>query len=187
MSVRAMSATPDGAQRQRPQRLDSLKNPIARPLPGAKRLTVAEQAKRTAKACTNPDCQSADVGEEDGNVICRQCGTVLSESLIVTDEVQFVENSAGGMTATGQRVLADQAHTFGGLAGLRSYNPESRSAAETNGKYSSYSCVHERRLSSCREAVHTADWNGPNHLPEPFGLWTQCLQACSWHELHPRP
>ena len=182
-----MSATPDGAQRQRPQRLDSLKKPIARPLPGAKRFTVAEQAKRTAKVCTNPECQSADVGEEDGNVICHECGTVLSESVIVTDEVQFMENSTGGMTATGQRVQADQAHTIGGLAGLRSYNPDARGAAEANGKHSSYSCLQAQNLRSCREAVHYADRNGPDNLPESLRLWPQCLQACSWHEFHPRP
>ena len=182
-----MSATPDGAQRQRPQRLDSLKKPIARPPPGAKRFTVAEQAKRTAKVCPNPDCQSADVGEEDGNVVCHECGTVVSESVIVTDEVQFMETATGGMVKTGYTVGADQAHTIGGLAGLRSYNPDARSAAEFNGKHSSHSCVQERRLRSHREALHYADWNGLDHLSEPFGLWTQCVQACSRHELHPRP
>ena len=181
-----MSATPDGA-RQRPQRLDSLKNPIARPPPGAKRFTVAEQAKRTAKVCTNPECQSANVGEEDGNIICHECGTVLSESVIVTDEVQFMENSTGGMIATGVRLSADQSHSIGGLVGLRSYNPDSRSAAESNGEHSSYRCVHERRLRFHREAIHHPDWDGPEHISECFGLWTQCLQACSRHELHPRP
>ena len=126
-----MSATPDGSLRQRPQRLDSLKNPLPR-------LQLAEQAKKAhSKICPNPDCQSTNVGEEDGNVICQECGTVVSESTIVTDEVQFVETSSGGHQAVGNSIGAGQAYASGGMAGLRSANPDARAMTEATGMFSS--------------------------------------------------
>lgn len=138
-----MSGTSDGSQRQRPQRLDSLKGPLSRPPPAAQRLQVAEQAKKApSKICPNPDCQSTNVGEEDGNVICHECGTVVSESVIVTDEVQFAETSNGGHATVGSYIGAGQAYASGGMAGLRSANPDARAATEATGRHSCSLCVH---------------------------------------------
>ena len=107
---------------RRPQRLDSLK-PRSQP---------RKVQKPPSKQCPSCGPDKADIGEEDGVVICRACGTVISETNIVS-EVQFVETSTGGHVAIGSYLTNDQAHAAGGLAGLRHVG-SGRSHAEAIGK-----------------------------------------------------
>ena len=77
---------------QRPvERLDSLKNPQPRPPPQVTRVSK--------KDCPNKECNAKNNGvEEDGKLICRDCGTVIDESNMVSD-VSY------GLTTGGQHVV----------------------------------------------------------------------------------
>lgn len=112
-----MSARPPPPKRQR---LDSLKSPQPRTLPSLSRKKPGAQPYRAPsnRQCPNPACHSTDIGEEDGQTICRGCGTVVSESNIVS-EVQFAETSGGGHSMMGQHVGSDQAHARGTLGALK--------------------------------------------------------------------
>ena len=138
-----MSASPQvprglgpGQPPPRRQRLDSFKSPQPRPLPSLKKNSHVNQPSDAPKVreCPNPECHNKDVGEEDGQIICRGCGTVISESNIVSD-IQFTETSSGGHLMIGQHVGADQAFARGSLAGLRSAGGMTgREITEASGK-----------------------------------------------------
>ena len=135
-----MSVTSDALPRPRPppqrrQRLDSFRNPQPRPPPSLNKNQQANQASRgsTARQCPNPECHDKDVGEEDGQIICRGCGTVISESNIVA-ELQFAETSSGGHLMIGQHIGSDQAHARGTVQGLKNAGAfNSRELTEANG------------------------------------------------------
>ena len=101
-----MSTTSNAGQRGRPQRLDSLKNPLPRaPLQSKKQSRAQRLA--NSRECPNVDCADKDVGEEDGQLVCRGCGTVINDSNIVS-EVLFGESSNGAHMVHGSYVGADQ-------------------------------------------------------------------------------
>lgn len=85
--------------------------------------------------CPNPGCPAPDIVDEDGQKVCTGCGTVISESNIVS-EVTFGESASGAAIVQGTYVGADQSHG-------RSYGPgfqrgggiESREITEQNGKF----------------------------------------------------
>ncbi|KAL8830131.1 MAG: hypothetical protein Q9191_001612 [Dirinaria sp. TL-2023a] len=132
-SPRISRAIRPGQPPPRRQRLDSFKNPQPRPPPSLKQNNPANQPSN-ARECPNPECLDKDVGEEDGQIICRGCGTVISESNIVSD-VQFAETASGGHLMIGQHVGADQAFARGSLAGLRNAGGMTgREITEANGK-----------------------------------------------------
>lgn len=91
---------------------------------------------KTSK-CPNPSCPDPNIVEDDGQKVCAGCGTVISESNIVS-EVTFGEASSGAAIVQGTFVGADQSHG-------RSFGPgfqrgggiESREITEQNGKLSS--------------------------------------------------
>lgn len=132
-----MSATPVPTPQRPPpkrQRLDSLRNPQPRSSPGAHQIQQDQQVTMTlAKRCRNPSCRSVTFGEEEGNLVCQECGTVISEGNIVS-EVQFAETSAGGHLQLGSYVGTDQAHAANGLVGLRHSGAGSRDITEATGK-----------------------------------------------------
>lgn len=96
--------------------------------------------------CPNPDCTNRDVGEEDGQIVCRGCGTVVSDSNIVA-EVTFGALANGGHVLHGTHVGADQAFArSGGAGGGRMSGPmDSRDLTEAAGKSRLISCVHDNR------------------------------------------
>lgn len=105
-----MSAAPIAIPRKpagRPVRLDSLKNPLPRFLPTKKQSRSQRMA--ASRECPNPDCTDKDVGEEDGQLVCRGCGTVVNDSNIVS-EVMFGETSSGKQMVQGGHVGADQSY-----------------------------------------------------------------------------
>lgn len=106
-----MSAAPIAAPRRqggRPARLDSLKNPLPRLPPHAKKQS-RPQRMAASRECPNPDCTDKDVGEEDGQLVCRGCGTVVNDSNIVS-EIMFGETSSGKQMVHGGHVGADQSY-----------------------------------------------------------------------------
>ena len=117
---------------QRPPRLDSLKNPQPRAPPQIKN-------KKTPTTCTNPECVEKDVIEEDGQLVCQSCGTVIQEMHIVS-EITFGETAGGAATVQGSHVAADQgyARAAGGQRLKMSGGMDSREITEANGKYIMY-------------------------------------------------
>ncbi|KAJ5749197.1 uncharacterized protein N7511_010893 [Penicillium nucicola] len=83
--------------------------------------------------CPNPGCPAPHIVEDEGVKVCSGCGTVISESNIVS-EVTFGESSSGAAVVQGSFVGEDQTH-------VRSYGPgfqrggamESREMTEQNG------------------------------------------------------
>lgn len=66
--------------------------------------------------CKNCGCSEIDVDPARGDAVCTNCGSVLEDSIIVS-EVQFEENAHGGSSALGQFVSSDSkggARGFGG-------------------------------------------------------------------------
>ena len=87
---------------QRPvERLDSIKNPQPRPPPQTK--------KPQSQECPNPECNQKKGVEEDGKIICTNCGTVIDELTMVT-EVSYGLAIGGQHIVHGQHVGADQAY-----------------------------------------------------------------------------
>lgn len=73
--------------------------------------------------------------EEDGLYICRGCGTVVSESNIVS-EVTFGETSSGAAVVQGSYVGADQSHARNSMGGnlKRAGGLDSREITDANGR-----------------------------------------------------
>lgn len=128
---------PDG----RPVRLDSFKNPQPRLLPLSKK---EARAKRMAEnnECPNPDCNDKDVGEEDGQLVCRGCGTVVNDANMVS-EVTFGASLNGAHVLHGTHVAADQtfARSGGVGRGRVSGQMDSREMTEATGRSRSALCV----------------------------------------------
>lgn len=181
-----MSATPDPSHRPRPQkrqRLDSFKNPQLRSSPPLPQTQQNENP--SAKTCQNPSCKSLDIGEEDGIVICQQCGTVVNEMNIVS-ELQFAETSAGGHVAMGSYVGNDQAHASSGITGLRHGGSSSREMTESNGKSFPGLIASKCCLEFGRKTLYPSNRGRLDHASEPYRFRVQCLQARSCEQLHPR-
>ncbi|KDR24500.1 hypothetical protein L798_10788, partial [Zootermopsis nevadensis] len=97
--------------------------------------------------CKNCGCSEIDVDPARGDAVCTNCGSVLEDSIIVS-EVQFEENAHGGSSALGQFVSSDSkggARGFGGSfhAGL---GKESREITLRNTKRAIVSLAQQLRL-----------------------------------------
>lgn len=128
-------------------RLDSLKNPQPRPLPLFNKKPSRAQRVAASNDCPNPDCHEKDVGEEDGQLVCRGCGTVISDSNMVS-EVTFGALASGAHVLHGAHVGADQtyARTAGGARGRAGGGLDSREITEAAGKWISalfYLCLND--------------------------------------------
>ena len=112
--VNMSNAIDDAAKRPRGrQRLDSLKNPLPRiPFQTANQSQLYPSAARLE--CPNADCTDKDVGEEDGQFVCRGCGTVVNDSNMVA-EVVFGETSGGAHMIHGSHVAAGQTYAKSAL------------------------------------------------------------------------
>lgn len=92
--------------------------------------------------CPNPDCNERDVGEEDGQLVCRGCGTVVNDSNMVS-EVTFGASTNGTHVLHGTHVAADQTFARSGGAGRGrvSGQMDSREITEATGESILASCV----------------------------------------------
>ncbi|EFQ98588.1 transcription factor TFIIIB complex subunit brf1 [Nannizzia gypsea CBS 118893] len=138
-----------GIRRPPVERLASLKRPNPTPIRRPQSIHVPQnhqqqqqqqQAQKSGATvppktskCPNPSCPDPNIVEDDGQKVCAGCGTVISESNIVS-EVTFGEASSGAAIVQGTFVGADQSHG-------RSFGPgfqrgggiESREITEQNG------------------------------------------------------
>ncbi len=110
------------------ERLASLKGPRGAVKRRPPRVTPKTQ-------CPNPQCTTPDVQEVDGSLACLSCGTMVSETNIVS-EVTFGESSTGAAVVQGGFVGEGQRHAKSlGTAFRRAGGMESREATEQNGNY----------------------------------------------------
>lgn len=92
-------------------RLDSIKNPQPRPVPqAAKQPTPPPTQRNVVPSCTNASCDDSDVASEGGQLLCRNCGTVIRDEQI-TSEVTFGESASGAAVLQGSYVAADQSYS----------------------------------------------------------------------------
>ncbi|XP_037274567.2 brf RNA polymerase III subunit isoform X1 [Rhipicephalus microplus] len=70
----------------------------------------------SAKSCANCGCSEIDIDPSRGDAVCTGCGSVLENSIIVSD-IQFEENAHGGSRAIGQLVLDGSSNIH--LSGFR--------------------------------------------------------------------
>ncbi|KAF3387390.1 Transcription factor IIIB 60 kDa subunit [Penicillium rolfsii] len=132
----SISVTPRGP-RPPVGRLASLKppssTPIRRPQPIGRPQPARPKTHPKTQSCPNPGCPAPHIVEDEGQKVCSGCGTVISESNIVS-EVTFGETSSGAAVVQGSFVGSDQTH-------VRSFGPgynrgggmESRELTEQNG------------------------------------------------------
>ncbi|KAJ6170664.1 hypothetical protein N7485_008010 [Penicillium canescens] len=118
-------------------RLASLKPPGPTPIKRPQSIGRPQPPRPTTHPktsnCPNPGCPAPHIVEDEGVKVCSGCGTVISESNIVS-EVTFGESSSGAAVVQGSFVGEDQTH-------VRSYGPgfqrggamESREMTEQNG------------------------------------------------------
>ncbi|KAJ5235058.1 uncharacterized protein N7469_004226 [Penicillium citrinum] len=107
--------------------------PIKRPQPAGRPQPTRPTTHPKTSSCPNPGCPAPQIVDEDGQKVCTGCGTVISESNIVS-EVTFGESSSGAAVVQGTFVGEDQTH-------VRSFGPgfqrgggmESREMTEQNG------------------------------------------------------
>lgn len=104
--------------------------PSSQPQPRPKPTTHPKTA-----TCPNPSCPAPNIVEDDGQKVCSGCGTVISESNIVS-EVTFGEAASGAAVVQGTFVGADQSHGRSAGPGFqRGGGMESREITEQNGVY----------------------------------------------------
>ena len=123
-------------QGQKRQRLDSIKNPQPRPPPGYRPQPPSKRRKTASRPrCPNPVCESQNLVDEDGQVICSDCGEVVEDANIVADPA-FMDGAGGATIKLGSNVGNDQArarnaasYRIGGLGRM-----DSREVAEARGQ-----------------------------------------------------
>ncbi|KAJ5390440.1 Transcription factor IIIB 70 kDa subunit [Penicillium cataractarum] len=132
----SISVTPRGP-RPPVGRLASLKPPTSIPIKRPQPIGRPQAARPTThpktQSCPNPGCPAPHIVEDEGQKVCSGCGTVISESNIVS-EVTFGETSSGAAVVQGSFVGSDQTHvrSFGpGFA--RNGGMESREVTEQTG------------------------------------------------------
>jgi transcription factor IIIB subunit 2 len=92
-----------------------------------------------SRTCPNPSCGATGdkITDDADKRVCTECGTVLSDSNIVS-EVQFGETSSGAAVVQGSFIGADQTHARSlGAAFKRAGGMESRDVTDANGECSS--------------------------------------------------
>ncbi|KAF3913462.1 hypothetical protein AA313_de0203835 [Arthrobotrys entomopaga] len=84
-------------------------------------------------SCPNPSCSNPSVEDIDDKRICTNCGTVVTESFIVS-EITFGETSSGAAVVQGSYVGADQKHARSAGPFRRHGAAETREQVISNGR-----------------------------------------------------
>ncbi|KAL8770545.1 MAG: hypothetical protein Q9209_003801 [Squamulea sp. 1 TL-2023] len=106
MPVFSKAAPRPQGQRQepKPQRLDSLKSPQSRRIPF--QAPAAKKRSNRISVCTDPKCGSTNLDEENGHLVCQECGIIVQETNIVSDNT-FIETGGGESMRAGVTVGND--------------------------------------------------------------------------------
>jgi len=132
--IKPKAALKQPLQRAPRVRLDSIKNPQPRPMPGTIRQVGKKAQKPKTLQCTNKQCPRSDVDEDDGKLICKTCGVVVQDGQI-TSEIQFLDTANGGVAVSGSYVGANEAHARNSALGNSKVagGMDSREVSQRNG------------------------------------------------------
>lgn len=121
------------AQGKKPFRLASIRDPHPRPFPQAP--PAKKRQPDRIQVCSVPTCQSRDLDEENGHLVCQACGTVLQETNIVSDQT-FIDGPGGEALRAGVTVGNDSARprNYDAMAARIVGGMSSREVSEANGK-----------------------------------------------------
>lgn len=107
-----------------------------------------------SRACSTCGSSDIDFDPSRGDTVCTSCGSVLEESVIVS-EVTFQENGAGGSSVVGQFV-SNEGNKVGQGLGFRSgFGRESRTVTLENGKRRLQALANQVQLNNhCVESAY---------------------------------
>ena len=127
--ARTRATTTPRSSSGRVQRLHSIKNPRLQ-----SSLQPPKVARNIVPKCTNVSCTQSDVGEDDGKLVCRNCGFVLQE-VQITQEVTFGETSSGAAVVQGVYLGANDENARNSALGNSKLagGMDSRQITERNG------------------------------------------------------
>ncbi|KAL8908661.1 MAG: hypothetical protein Q9171_005343 [Xanthocarpia ochracea] len=135
MSVLSKAAPQPQGQRQgpKPQRLDSLTNPQPRRIPID---TPAKKQSDRISVCTDTNCGSTNLDEDNGYLVCQACGTIIQETNIVSDNT-FIETGGGESMRAGVTVGNDasRARVYDPVGARIAGGMTSREVSEANGRH----------------------------------------------------
>ncbi|KAJ6004895.1 hypothetical protein N7540_012694 [Penicillium herquei] len=139
-------------------RLATLKTSNSTPIKRSGSIGRPQSARPTThpktSSCPNPGCPAPHIVDDDGSKVCTGCGTVISESNIVS-EVTFGESSSGAAVVQGTFVGEGQTHTRSFGPGFqRGGGMESREITEASGNQYIFQCT--RRLNIPESASKAA-------------------------------
>ncbi|KAL9630322.1 MAG: hypothetical protein Q9204_004782, partial [Flavoplaca sp. TL-2023a] len=136
MPINPKAAPRPQGQRQgsQPQRLESLKTtPTRRPSVQA---PIATKRSDRISVCPDPTCGSTNLDEDNGYLVCQDCGTIIQETNIVSDNT-FIETGGGESMRAGVTVGNDasRARVYDPVAARIAGGMTSRELSEANGRH----------------------------------------------------
>lgn len=135
MPVHPKAAPRPQGQRQgsQPQRLDSLKNTHPRRPSVQAPITTTKRPDRIS-VCPDPTCGSSNLDEDNGYLVCQDCGTIIQETNIVSDNT-FIETGGGESMRAGVTVGNDasRARVYDPVGARIAGGMTSREMSEANG------------------------------------------------------
>lgn len=143
-----MSAPSRGTPARAPRaRLETLNNSTRLSTP-----RIGRAPPKTTPQCENPSCTRSDVIEEDGKLICRSCGFVLSD-VQITQELTFGEAANGAAVVQGVYIGANEenARNTGLGPSKLTGGMDSRQVTERNGQHHISNLVAALRLSTTQK------------------------------------
>lgn len=137
MPVHPKAAPRPQGQRQgsQPQRLESLNNTTPR-RPSVQAPITTKRSDRIS-VCPDPTCGSTNLDEDNGYLVCQDCGTIIQETNIVSDNT-FIETGGGESMRAGVTVGNDasRARVYDPVGARIAGGMTSRELSEANGKIS---------------------------------------------------
>ncbi|MCJ1244789.1 transcription factor TFIIIB subunit brf1 [Trapelia coarctata] len=151
--IKSKAALKQPLQRPVRTRLDSIKNPQPRPMPGTVRQVAKKPQKSKTLQCTNKQCPQSDVVEDDGKLVCQTCGVVVQDGQI-TSEIQFLDMANGGVAVSGSYVGANEAHARNSALGNSKIagGMDSREVSQRNGNVAIKQIADGLRLSETHKS-----------------------------------
>ncbi|KAL8763428.1 MAG: hypothetical protein Q9184_000736 [Pyrenodesmia sp. 2 TL-2023] len=149
MSAQPKKVPRPQGQGKKPFRLASIRDPHPRPFPRAQAPPAKKRVPDRIQVCSVATCQSRDLDEENGHLVCQACGTVLQETNIVSDNM-FIDGPGGEALRAGVTVSNDSARprNYDAMATRIVGGMSSREVSEANGK----------KIHGSRRGTHVLTW-----------------------------
>ncbi|KAL8733238.1 MAG: hypothetical protein Q9166_002255 [cf. Caloplaca sp. 2 TL-2023] len=135
MPVHPPSKAAPRPQGQKRERLHSIINPQSRPFRHQAPSARPQRSERIS-ICPSPACLSNNLVDDNGELVCQDCGTLVAEVNIVSDNT-FIETGGGESMRAGVTVGNDasRARVFDPVGARVAGGMTSREVSEANGRY----------------------------------------------------